>query len=70
METNFESRFIQVATSGVPCQMTNEELYVEFEIFQRDVRELLTADKGYLAIDFVLNDTLAQLEGVTCGKKK
>ena len=50
--------------------MTNEELYVEFEIFQRDVRELLTADKGYLAIDFVLNDTLAQLEGVICGKKK
>lgn len=69
MKTNFESRFIQVALSD-GCQMTNVELTAEFENFQCKVRNLLMSDKGYLAIDFLLRDLLAQLEGVVCGKKK
>ena len=69
MKTIFESRFMQVALSG-GSQMTYVELDTEFEHFQREVRNLLMSDIGYLAIDFTLRDLLAQLEGAVCGKKK
>lgn len=69
MKTNFESRFMKVALSG-GSQMTDVELTTEFEGFQHEVRSLLMSDKGYIAIDFILRDLLAQLEGVVCGKKK
>lgn len=69
MRTIFESRFMQVALSG-GSQLTDVELNTEFEHFQREVRNLLMSDIGYLAIDFTLRDLLAQLEGVVCGKKK
>lgn len=69
MKTNFESRFIQVALSG-GSQMSDVELTAEFENFQREVRNLLMSDKGYLVIDFTLRDLLAQLEGIVRGKKK
>ena len=69
MRAIFESRFMQVVLSG-GSQMTNEELNTEFERFQHEVRNLLTSDNGYLAIDFTLRDLLVQLEGVVCGKKK
>lgn len=69
MKTNFESRFMQVALSA-GSQMTDVELTTEFDGFQHDVRNLLISDKGYLAIDFILRDLLAQLESVVCGKKK
>ncbi len=70
MKTIFESRFMEVATAGMPCQMTNEELTTEFYKFQNDVLGVLMSDRGYPAIDFTLRDLLAQLEGVVCGKKK
>ena len=70
MRDLIESRFMQVALSGNSSQMTDVELNAEFESFQHDVRELLMSDNGYLAIDFILRDLLAQLEGVVCGKKK
>ena len=69
MKTIFESRFMQVALSG-GSQLTDVELNTEFEHFQREVRNLLMSDIGYLAIDFTLRDLLVQLEGVVCGKKK
>ena len=61
---------MQVALSDGNHQMTDVELNAEFENFQRDVRELLMSNKGYLAIDFTLHDLLAQLESAVCGKKK
>ena len=61
---------MQVALSGNNSQMTDVELLAEFENFQRSVCDLLMSDKGYLAIDFILHDLLAQLEGVVRGKKK
>ena len=70
MREIFESRFMQVALSGDSRQMTSGELNAEFESFQHDVRELLMSDKGYLAIDFILRDLLAQLESTVRGKKK
>ena len=69
MRDLIESRFMQVALPG-GSQMTDVELNAEFESFQHDVRELLMSDNGYLAIDFILRDLLAQLEGVVCGKTK
>lgn len=69
MKTNFESRFMQVATAGVPCQMTNEELNAEFGKFQNEVLGVLMSDRGYPAIDFMLRDLLTQLECAVCGKK-
>lgn len=70
MKTNFESRFMDVAIAGTPCQMTNEELNAEFYKFQKDVRDVLMSDRGYLAIDYILNDLLAQFDGIVRGKKK
>ena len=70
MKTNFESRFMQVATAGTFCQMTDVELSAEFEKFQREVCNLLMSDNGSLIIDFTLRDLLAQLEGIVRGKKK
>ena len=70
MKSISDGHFMQVAMFGLPCQMTNEELLAEFENFQHDVRNLLTSDKGYLTIDFLLNDTLALFESVTHSKKK
>ena len=49
MRAIFESRFMQVALSG-GSQMTDVELNTEFERFQREVRNLLMSDIGYLAI--------------------
>ncbi len=69
MKTNFESRFMEVATAGVPCQMTKRELNAEFNKFQNEMLEVLMSDIGYLAIDYILNDLLAQLDGIVCGKK-
>ena len=69
MKINFESRFMQVALSG-GSQMTEVELNAEFERLQHEVCNLLMSDNGYLTIDFILRDLLAQLEGVVCGKKK
>jgi len=68
MKTSFESRFMAVALSG-GSQMTNDELTAEFESFQREMRNLLMSDKGYLVIDFALRDLLAQLKGAVYGKK-
>lgn len=70
MKTNFESRFMEVATAATPCPMTNEELAVEFCKFQNEVLGVLMSENGYLAIDYILNDLLAQLEGIVRGKKK
>ena len=70
MKSISDGHFMQVAMFGLPCQMTNEELLAEFDNFQHDVRNLLTSDKGYLTIDFLLNDTLALFESVTHSKKK
>ncbi len=70
MRAIFESRFMEVATAGVPCQMTNEELNIEFGKFQNDVLGVLMSDRGYPAIDFMLRDLLAQLECAVRGKKK
>ena len=69
MKTNFESCFMGVAASGTPCQMSNEELNAEFCKFQNDVLGVLMSDRGYLDIDYILNDLLAQLEGIVRGKK-
>ena len=69
MRAILESRFMQVALSG-GSQLTDVELNTEFEHFQREVRNLLMSDIGYLAIDFTLRDLLVQLEGVVCSKKK
>lgn len=69
MRAIFESRFMRVALSG-SSQMTDVELNTEFERFQHEVRSLLMSDNGYLAIDFILRDLLAQLEGAVYGKKK
>lgn len=70
MKSFSDGHFMKVAVFGLPGQMTNEELLAEFENFQHDVRNLLTSDKGYLTIDFLLNDTLALFESVTHSKKK
>ncbi len=70
MKTNFKSRFMEVVAAGTSCQMSNEELNAEFYKFQNDVLGVLMSDQGYLAIDYILNDLLAQLESVVCGKKK
>lgn len=70
MRDLIESRFMQVALSGDSSQMTDVELNSEFESFQHDVRELLMSDNGYLAIDFILRDLLAQLDNTVRGKKK
>lgn len=70
MKTNFASRFMEVATAGTPCQMSIEELNTEFCKFQNDVLGVLMSDRGYLAIDYILNDLLAQFDGIVCGKKK
>lgn len=70
MKDLIESRFMQVALSGDSSQMTDVELNTEFESFQHNVRELLMSDNGYLAIDFILRDLLAQLDNTVRGKKK
>ena len=70
MRDLIESRFMQVGLSGDSSQMTDVELNAEFESFQHDVRELLMSDNGYLAIDFILRDLLAQLDNTVRGKKK
>ena len=70
MRANFESRFMEVAVAGTPCQMSNEELNEEFRKFQNDVLGVLMSDRGYLAIDYILNDLLAQFDGIVRGKKK
>lgn len=70
MRISFESCFMKVATAGAPSQMTDVELNAEFERFQYEVRSLLMSDRGYLAIDYILNDLLAQLDGIVRGKKK
>ena len=69
MSNLLESRFMQVALSG-GSQMTDVELNTEFERFQHEVRNLLMSDNGYLTIDFILRDVLAQLDGAVCRKKK
>ena len=69
MRVNFESRFMHVALSG-GGQMTDVELNMEFEHFQQEMLAVLMGDNGYLVIDFVLRDLLAQLESVACSKKK
>lgn len=70
MKNIFESCFMKAATAGAPSQMTDVELTAEFESFQCEVRSLLMSDRGYLAIDYILNDLLAQLDGIVRGKKK
>ena len=70
MRDLIESRFMQVTLSGDSSQMTDVELNTEFESFQHNVRELLMSDNGYLAIDFILRDLLAQLDNTVRGKKK
>lgn len=70
MKTNFESHFMEVATAIKSCQLSNDEFNAEFLMFQNDVIGVLMSDKGYLAIDFLLRDLLAQLDSVPRGKKK
>lgn len=70
MRAILESRFMEVATAGTPCQMSDEELNIEFSNFQNDVLGVLMSNRGYLAIDYILNDLLAQLDGIVRGKKK
>ena len=69
MRAIFESRFMEAATAGTPCQMTNDELSAEFCKFQNEVLGVLMSENGYLAIDYTLNDLLAQLDSIR-GKKK
>ena len=69
MMTKFESRFMDVATAGTPCQMTNDELSAEFCKFQNEVLGVLMSENGYLAIDYTLNDLLAQLDSIRSKKK-
>ena len=60
---------MEVVATGAPCQMTNEELNAQFCKFQNDLLGVLMSDRGYLAIDYILNDLLAQLDGIVRGKK-
>lgn len=65
-----ENRFMQAVLSESPIRMTNEELYAEFGKFQTTVLELLFSTRGYLSVDFILNDCYSLLAELRRTKKK
>lgn len=70
MNRLLESRFMQTAISGIPRQISEQELNTEFGEFQLAIRELLFGGHRIMDTDFILNDTLAVLDSIETRKKK